>query len=354
MMMARRSASHALSTSQSQRGGALLMAMVIVTLVTTLAASMVWMQWRAVQVESAERSLVQSQWVLRGFLDYGRIILREDVRNPSNTTDHLGEQWAVPLEEVSIATFLSDDKNNTDDAPEGFLSGRIVDATARYHLYNLIKINVESFDDVVDINPQQLAVFKRLCEFAGVPPSVADVMAQNLRKVFKSWIPIDVDMTSKPEMRAAPLRPQTLDQLVWLGVDAGTIERLRPFVVVFPIYSIDAVPVNVNTASREVLAAVVPGLDLARADRLVQARQKKPFVNVSDMQSVVGQLNLANTDNSLSTSSKYFELQGRMRLSDRVLVQRFIVERDANGEVRSLVDNTVFGVETPNANGNEP
>lgn len=54
-----------------QRGAALLTAMVIVTMVTTIAASMVWQQWRAVQVESAERGLVQSQWMLRGALDWG-------------------------------------------------------------------------------------------------------------------------------------------------------------------------------------------------------------------------------------------------------------------------------------------
>ena len=39
-----------------QRGAALLTAMIIVTLVSTLAAGMVWQQWRAVQVEVAERA----------------------------------------------------------------------------------------------------------------------------------------------------------------------------------------------------------------------------------------------------------------------------------------------------------
>ena len=41
------------SSQQSQQGAALLMAMVIVTLVATFSASMVWQQWRAVQVEAA-------------------------------------------------------------------------------------------------------------------------------------------------------------------------------------------------------------------------------------------------------------------------------------------------------------
>ena len=43
-----------------QRGAALLLAMLILTLVATLASGMVWQQWRAIQVESAERSRTQS------------------------------------------------------------------------------------------------------------------------------------------------------------------------------------------------------------------------------------------------------------------------------------------------------
>ena len=37
------------------RGAALLLALTLVALVATLAAGMVWQQWRAVQVEAAER-----------------------------------------------------------------------------------------------------------------------------------------------------------------------------------------------------------------------------------------------------------------------------------------------------------
>lgn len=85
-----------------QRGAALLTAMVIVTLVTTIAASMVWQQWRAVQVESAERSIAQSYWMLAGALDWARLILREDKGGPP--ADHLGETWAVPLAEARLST----------------------------------------------------------------------------------------------------------------------------------------------------------------------------------------------------------------------------------------------------------
>lgn len=60
------------------RGAALLVAMVLLSVVATLAAGMVWQQWRAVQVETAERSRHQSGWMLLGALDWARLILRED------------------------------------------------------------------------------------------------------------------------------------------------------------------------------------------------------------------------------------------------------------------------------------
>ena len=55
--------------------------MIIVALVATLASSMVWQQWRAIQVEAAERARTQSAWVLSGALDWARLILREDAQD---------------------------------------------------------------------------------------------------------------------------------------------------------------------------------------------------------------------------------------------------------------------------------
>ena len=51
-----------------QRGAALLMAMLTVTLVAAFAAAALWRQWRAVEVETAERTRVQS---FNDFLVFG-------------------------------------------------------------------------------------------------------------------------------------------------------------------------------------------------------------------------------------------------------------------------------------------
>ena len=237
-----------------QRGAALLVALIIVTLVVTLAASMVWQQWRAVQVEAAERARTQSLWILQGALDWARLILREDARSGRPTA--LTEPWATPLAEARLSTFLAADKdNNAEDGPEAFLSGSITDAQARFNLTNLL-------DPGGKVAQADLEALERLCQTIGVSESVASRIATGLRDAQAAG--------GSPGSGTAPLRPRSLAQLTWLGVDAATIASLEPYVTLLPRRT----PVNANTAPREVLAAVIKGLDLATAERLVQMRQR--------------------------------------------------------------------------------
>ena len=78
-----------------QRGVAVVTAMLLTTLAITIVASLFWQQ--QVQVRSIEnqRLQLQKQWVLRGALDWARLILREDARY--SLIDDLNEPWAVPL-----------------------------------------------------------------------------------------------------------------------------------------------------------------------------------------------------------------------------------------------------------------
>ncbi|MBI3382158.1 MAG: type II secretion system minor pseudopilin GspK [Aquabacterium sp.] len=314
-----------------QRGAALLMAMVIVTLVSTLAASMVWQQWRAVQVESAERVRSQSAWVLSGALDWARLILREDGKNEQ--VDHLGEVWAMPLAEARLSTFLAADGNNnsaadSDDSPEAFLSGKVEDAHAKYNLRHLV--------EGVAVNDDQVKVFKRLLEFLSLPPSLADGIAASMAKAalaeasYVSNDPAVLEKLGGETGRAqAPLMPQSFDQLLWLGLDAGTLEKLRPYVTLLPTAG---TLVNINTAPKEVIAAVVDGLDLARAARLVQARQRKPFKALpGDLIDVLGQSQPQWNTSRLDFKSEYFEVKGRLRYEDNVIEQRHLVQRQSGG-----------------------
>jgi len=330
-------ASHPLATRpRCQRGAALLTAMIIVVLIVTLASSMVWQQWRAVQVEVAERARSQSAWILSGALDWARLILREDGRGKSASVDHLGEPWAVPLAEARLSTFLAADKNNTDDdGPEAFLSGSISDAQARYNVTNL----VDQAKGIID--PFEFAAFERLCQNLGVDAAVAALIAGGLR---------DALAPAGSGSANAPLLPQSVAQLSWLGVDAASLEQLTPYIVVLPV----ATPVNVNTASAEVLVAVIKGNDHATAERLLQVRQGTPFEDLTKFWAQVPGLKpapaaaspqatpgspppaAASPQPNLSVNSSFFEVRGRLRLSDRVLEESSLVQRVQGRQVDVL------------------
>jgi general secretion pathway protein K len=293
-----------------QRGAALLLAMLTVALVATLAAASLWQQWRAVEVETAERARVQSSWVLTGALDWGRLILREDVR--AGGTDHLAEPWAVPLQESRLSTFLAADKDSTVDnaesAPDAFLSGQITDLQSRMNVTNLVESG--------QLSQSWLQDFKRLFELLGLPQQELLTMAENLR--------LATTATGISTDSPIPLLPQRFEQLVWLGLSPATVHALQPFVTVLPVRT----TVNLNTASAEVIVSVIPDLDMAEAQKLVAYRARNYLRTIDD---ATRQLNLQPGQVSAgdhSVASSYFEVLGRLRLDRTVIMERSLVKRD--------------------------
>lgn len=282
------------------RGAALLVAMVLLTVVATLAAGMVWQQWRAVEVEGAERARAQAALLLTGGIDIGRHVLRENARQvrPEFKRKQFQQLVNLPLEESSLSSLLAADRNNNATVDlDAFISGGLTDAQGRYNLMNL-------FAGDGQLDPKQVAVLERLCTLVGVSGGVAADLARQLQLARAATDP------------AAPLMPERVDDLVWLGLDADSLARLSPHLVLLPV----ATPVNLNTAGREVLAAVLPGMDLGGADRLIRQREQKPLdqppVDTATGQPVPG----------VGLDSRFAFVQGRLRVGNRVQQELALLE----------------------------
>lgn len=288
------------------------MAMLTVALVASLAAGALWQQWRSVEIETAERARVQSLWVLTGALDWARLILREDAR--TGGADHLAEPWAVPLEEARLSTFLAADKtnnasDNSDGAAEAFLSGLISDLQARLNVTNLV--------DGEKISEPAFNAFAKLFELLGLPPKELAALAENLRLAQNTR----ADNTAAQQ---APLLPQRVDQLVWLGLSPRSLAVLRPYITLLPVRT----PVNLNTASATVLYACIPSLNMAQAQRLTSARQSAHFRTLADAAALTGSSAKPLNEAQHSISTRFFEVQGRIRLEQSVVEERSVVQRD--------------------------
>ena len=295
---------------QGQRGAAILTAMLTVVLVATLAASALWQQWRAVEVEAAERGRTQSGWVLTGALDWARLILREDARKGG--ADHLAEPWAVPLEQARLSTFLAADRSDAlaaDETQDAFLSGQIIDLQSRLNVTNLIQ------NGKVD-EPSRLA-FARLFELLNLPATELALMTESLLMVQ------DTSIASRSNM-ALPLAPQELDQLTWVGLSARSLATLRPYITLLPVRT----PVNLNTAAPEVIYACVEAFEMADASRFVRARELSHLTTLSEAGKMAGSAGARFMEAEHGVASRFFEVRGILQVEQTLVQEQSLVQRD--------------------------
>jgi general secretion pathway protein K len=293
-----------------QRGAALLAAMLTVALVATFAAGALWQQWKSIEVEGAESQRTQARWLLTGALDWARVILREDARagDASAPVDHLAEPWAVPLQEARLSSFLAALPDGTGNAVDDeklvqqvLLSGQVNDLQGRLNVTNLL--NGDQLD------PRTALAFERLFDALSVPNAQLSLLTQGL-------------IAAQKQSGTSPLMPQRLNQLSWFGMSAQALQTLSPHITVLPART----PVNLNTASVQVLYASVPGMSLSDAQRLVQQRERQHWASVEAFQKALGRpLSLEGTH---SVSTRYFEVLGRLRMPQTVLQDRSLLQRD--------------------------
>src|SRR6476661_764333 len=108
-----------------QRGVAVVTALLLTTLAVTIVASLFWQQQVQVRAIENQRLQLQKEWILRGALDWARLILREDARD--SQVDSLDEPWAVPLSETRLDQDVENGREAGKDS-HATLSGQIVDA----------------------------------------------------------------------------------------------------------------------------------------------------------------------------------------------------------------------------------
>ena len=313
-----------------QAGAAILLALLIMTLVATLAAGMVWLQWRGIEVESAERARTQAEWLLNASLDWGNLILKSSIRG-THTEDDLGQPWATPLAETKLSSFLSADGNHdAEGGPEAFLSGQITDAESKYNLYNLVvptsaATPLGKFDEINRL--------KIICNAIGVSPDVATTLGSGLSD---SWN-AQLNAATGGQSGSSVLMPVQLDDLAWYGIDPKTLKLLEPFVQLLPPgagSTLVLTTINLNTAPAEVLMAAIPTITRAQAQQLILARQTQPFVKWADAMSAMN-LPAGGPPNpppgtppiQADVVSSHFEIYGQLRLEQHVVRERSVVWR---------------------------
>jgi general secretion pathway protein K len=285
------------------RGAAIVLAMLIAALAAAIAATVFADQQRWLRTVEHRRDQVQAQALAMAGLLWTAQIVDDDARR--SEIDHLGEPWALTLPPIPLE--------------DGEIRGAIVDAQG------LLNVNALGATDAAA--EQGRARLGRMIAQRGLPPALLAAMAD--------WIDADGAAEesggedafylaqSVPRLAAnAPVL-----RIAELGAVKGVTPRMLAAVVPYLSALPGGTPVNVNTAPREVLAAIIGNADRETLEALLADRVRKPFTTIAEFRSRLPEGVVLASDLGLSVKTSYFYVtiearQGTARSRARALLRR--------------------------------
>lgn len=162
---------------------------------------------------------------------------------------------------------------------------------------------------------QQLRLLFQALELDPLPvQAILDWIDPDTETRFPNGAEDDYYTEQKPAYRAGNRPLVSVRELLLIkGITEETYRLLAPFVMCLP----QASKINVNTASKEVLMSLAPGLDGSAADTLIRAREVQPFLGIDAfLRHPLLQFRQISADN-IAVASDYFELKTTAQ-SDRL------------------------------------
>lgn len=257
-------------------------AVVTAAMVASIGAHLAWQSTLAVRqaenLAAARQGTALARAAAAGALG---VVARDDPR-----FDHLGEPWARGAPPL--------------DAGDARVTAAIADEQAKFNVNSL----AEGSEAVRD-------AFRRLLARSGAPVSLADAVID--------WIDGDGAVTEPAgaedfhylgldaPYRAANRPIADIGELLLVkGFTEERYRKLAPFITALPAPT----RVNVNTASPELLAALLPGLSTADARALAARRDKEPFTSPAQIAERLPQAAREAAGELLDVRTGFFTVEG--------------------------------------------
>ncbi|MEZ5543273.1 MAG: type II secretion system minor pseudopilin GspK [Pseudomonadota bacterium] len=242
-----------------QQGVALVTALLVVALATVAAVAMATRLHVDVRRTGNLVHGEQAYFYALAAESWAEVILRRDVDGSAH--DSLDEDWATALPPIPVEG--------------GFVSGHVSDLQGRFNVNNLV-------DNNGNASPVNVDYFRRLLGVLELDPELAaallDWVDTDINATFPGGAEDDAYLLQDPPYRAANRRMASISELRLVqGFTDEVMRVLAPHVTALP----DPTPINVNTATAEVLLALDPKMTVTGVEALLADREKTPFDNRS-------------------------------------------------------------------------
>lgn len=297
-----------------ERGVALLLALLVLTLLTALILEFDAEARREYRAAATFRDDYKAGMLTRAAVQATRAVLAQDLlreKMTGQTYDAPTDIWAMPIKNYVIG--------------DGLLTAQITDETGKVNLNDLASTSGGELE-------QKKKVFRvrRLFELLKVSPNLVDALID--------WVDQDdapqpagaeslYYQSLRPPYRAAnsPL-PGLGDLRLIKGFTPEIIERIEPYVTVHPLAG--GAPMNLNTADPIVIQTLDPSITQTMAVEIVQGRPYKTKVELDRVGSFqeIGR----TLRNDYDVKSDYFSARLAITVNETTKTSFVVLRRDAS------------------------
>jgi general secretion pathway protein K len=304
-----------IASHSKQRGVAVLTAILIVAIGTSIAVSLLWES--TLDQRRTESAVLGDQGLLwvQGAEAWAADILRQDLVD-SPDADSFADIWAIELAPLPVEG--------------GTIAGQLEDLQGRFNINNLLG---------PDGAENELAVeqFTRLLASLDIDPTIAGRTVDWLDTDSEPRFPdggedVTYSGAAVPYRTANFMITSTSELMAVQGMDKESWELLDPFVAALP----QGTTLNVNTASNYVLASLSDDIDLSTAESLIFQRADAEFV---DIESAFGGLVEEDVFSTIDAVSSHFLLTATVTLGNSQTTIRSVLQRDPSGVTRAIFRN---------------
>lgn len=222
---------------RSQRGVALLIAILLVAFGTIIAAAMAYDNAMTARRAAATFEFDQALLVAQGAEALAAYGLQQTAKENSQYT-YIGQPWSQPLPPTEVT-------------PGVMLEASLEDVQGRFNINNVVQTDGET------PNTAAIAAFQRLLTMVGLDPKWADYLVdwidKNTDPMYPDGAEDSVYMELNPPYRTPNLPiTSTSEMLALPGFTRADFDRLEPYIVALPL----GVKINTCTASGVVLDAL--------------------------------------------------------------------------------------------------
>lgn len=311
MFLSRSKKAHSVG-ARRQQGVAIITALLIVTIATTVSITISTRLQLDVRRTGNLIAQDQAQLYLLAAEEWSQRILRQDKQE--STSDSLDEAWAIELPPIPV--------------DGGSIQGRLTD------LHACLNINTLVAGNAIDATSKERLsrLFSRLGVTGDLTQAIADWVDSDQETSNPNGAEDGYYLNLETPYRTAntPLHSVSELRLVKGFEDRKTYQLVEPYLCAFVLNNSN-IAINVNTASAEVLQSLSAEMTESMADDIIARRNEEPFNNLKEFTSFGDLGTIIKNIEKLSTSSEYFLLRTQAIIGQANKVMYSVIYREESG-----------------------